>query len=191
MKKIYLLLLVSIIFISCSGNDSNSDSGINYMSITRDGKTFTENNLAYGSIGVNNCKDDNVSMSVTSNARFIENSKFSFTLGFIHFSDKSVFEDMGLSGGQINIEASENGFASLDCYNNLDFTIFYHDKINSVEIDDSASNTNTIESINFIDETSTEAKYGIKGKYKVAYTDGAGYNITINGSYLFYVSTYK
>jgi hypothetical protein len=192
MKKIYLLLFVSIIFISCSGNDSNTDSGNDYMSITINGETFKESTLAYGIQGSKDCNDDNISMDFTKVIVWIENSKLSFHLGIAHFSDKSVFEDVGLSDSQINIEASSDLITTEDCVNNFDFMIYYWDKNNrSLAIDDSVSNTNTIENINLIYETSTIATYGIRGKYKVTYSDGAGHNITINGSYLLHVDTFK
>lgn len=191
MKKIIVLLLV-VLSISCSSSDdSDSNSSGDYISITRNGETFNENNLAYGILGFENCNDSSVSMDATASIVYIENSEFSFSLGIAHPTDKSVFENISASVSQINIEASDEGLGYIDCLNDFDFILNYYDESSYVSIDESANNTNTIESINLINETSTEATYGIKGNYVATYTDGSGYNITINGDYLLHVDTLK
>lgn len=193
MKKLSLLLFIPLILsVSCSSSDdSDSNSSGNFISITRNGETFNENNLAYGISVFDNCNDSSVLLDYTSAIVYIENSEFSFSLGIAHPSDKSVFENVSASVSQVNIEASDNGLLYIDCLNDFDLIIEYSDKSSNVSLDDSANNTNTIESINLINETSTKATYGIKGNYVATYTDGSGYNITINGSYLLHVDTLK
>ncbi|WP_028871291.1 hypothetical protein [Psychroserpens burtonensis] len=191
MKRIIYFILLALLFNCSSDDDSNSNNSENFISITRDGETFSEYNLAYSVFGANNCNDSNVTMDITTQIAFIENSEFSFSLAIAHPTNKSDFDNASLSASQVNIEASDDGIGFIDCVNNFDFITNYNDNSRYVFIDDTVSNINIIENINLINETSTNATYGIRGNYQITYTDGSDYNITITGSYLIHVDTLK
>lgn len=187
MKQTLILLFSTIIMVSCSSDDNDSSSRNDHFSITRNGKTYTNNNIAYASLEDYACNDPNLELTATWSASYIENSEFNFSLGIILPSLESTFENgLDYSNSQVN----DNG-VGIACFNNFDFLPDYSENDKDLSLDGTANNFNKIESITKVSESGEFVVHAIKGNYQLSFSDGNGYNVEVNGNYVLHVEALK
>lgn len=195
MKKIFILFISTLTFISCSNDSSsNSDSTASnkaYCNITLNGQTVHhefDEGLSF-SYGDNNCTT-NYSLRIQNVEQF-ENASYFLDLYFVHNEDLNNFQGYNVA----NTAVRNKGLDIINplCYNNFDFIAEYEDKSNGtiLNFNPSSSNTNTINSITLYREDSLEKVYAVKGNFSVTYKKGNGTLIPLIGDYRTFIYVLK
>ncbi|GGB65169.1 hypothetical protein GCM10007424_01350 [Flavobacterium suaedae] len=175
-----IILLISLLTISCSNDDNSSQPDIvEYTTINILGESYTDYPYATSSTVAPSC-NSNIDLSVQQFGDFI-NAQFDIWIVFIYRSYQYQFEEYDISNTVIKQEY--NPLSS--CYNNFDFIVEYYDNENDekLNLDNSFTNMNTIESINKIDEDSNEITYAVKGSFSLRFNKGGNTLIPVTGDY--------
>lgn len=180
-----LLTFSSLLFASCSSDDSN-DSSVNtteYSKITINGTTYNNTEPTIIEYGANSCSNPELNSDLR--ASYIGefyNSTFDIGLYFAHSEFTSDFQGFDIS--QTELKYADLIYGT-ECYNNLDVMLDYYDVANDEDLvlDSSFNNISTIQSCTQIAEDSTEVTYLVKGTFSCRFKRIDNSTVTITGEY--------
>lgn len=186
MRKIYLLLLlVSTILTSCSGNDDN-ESNFEFggsFTVNIDGESHTRNNFP-SSFEADKCNDSQ-RLNIVDTAE-IETSVYFFDIQLSTPLLASEFNNQSFSSAVISTDLYDNCVA-----NTWSLNPNYSENNRSLSLDNSFTNSCKINSVKKFRENSTSIIYIVSGEFDVKYTDGQNYNVPISGVFDIEVQSLK
>jgi hypothetical protein len=197
MKKI-LLLLLSLIVLSCSKSDTpsnNDESG--YLKFTLDGTNYSQDDLVNmaGTGGGNGdfysaCSGKKIwSQYLT----YIENSSFHLILNLVHFQNATDFGTPPLGTYNVFSTGGIDIFTYNYCYNNLTLVLGLKDKTTSKECILQTGATNKINSITSVPSASDSVSicYAIVGEFTSRFKYPNGTIKTVTGTYKTFIRVLK
>lgn len=196
MKKgfIFLVVIVSTFFLSCSSDDSSEDDL--FLKINVNGTEYNSVGLfGTGFGGEQNCSNNgDLFLQYVGQ---IENSNLFIECNFIHFENGIDFENL-----QKNIVTStrltdindlwEANYSEDVCSINNDFSIVFEDKLNDtfLRLKPNATKTHTITDVRLVSEDATAKYYIIEGNFNATFLNGST-DIPIYGNYRIKIEVYK
>lgn len=198
MKKgfIFLMVLVSTFFLSCSSDDNSSIDDDLFLKINVNGTEFNSVGLfSTGFGGEQNCSNNgDLFLQYVGQ---VENSNMFIECNFVHFENDFDFDDP-----QKNIvtntrltDVNDLWEANYDedvCSINNDFSIVFEDKLNDtfLRLKPNTTKTHTITNVDLASEDATSKFYIIEGNFSAIFLKGTT-DVPINGNYRIKIEVYK
>lgn len=198
MKKgfIFLMVLVSTFFLSCSSDDNSSNDDDLFLKINVNGTEFNSVGLfSTGFGGEQNCSNNGVLF--LQYVGQVENSNMFIECNFVHFENDFDFDDP-----QKNIVTNtrltdvndlwEANYNEDVCSINNDFSIVFEDKLNDtfLRLKPNTTKTHTITNVNLASDDATSKFYIIEGNFSAIFLKGTT-DVPINGNYRIKIEVYK
>lgn len=198
MKKgfIFLMVLVSTFFLSCSSDDNSSNDDDLFLKINVNGIEFNSVGLfSTGFGGEQNCSNNgDLFLQYVGQ---VENSNMFIECNFVHFENDFDFDDP-----QKNIVTNtrltdvndlwEANYNEDVCSINNDFSIVFEDKLNDtfLRLKPNTTKTHTITNVNLASDDATSKFYIIEGNFSAIFLKGTT-DVPINGNYRIKIEVYK
>jgi hypothetical protein len=198
MKKgfIFLMVLVSTFFLSCSSDDNSSNDDDLFLKINVNGTEFNSIGLfSTGFGGEQNCSNNgDLFLQYVGQ---VENSNMFIECNFVHFENDFDFDDP-----QKNIVTNtrltdvndlwEANYNEDVCSINNDFSIVFEDKLNDtfLRLKPNTNKTHNITNVQFVSEDATSKFYIIEGNFNAMFLKG-NIDVQINGNYRIKIEVYK
>jgi hypothetical protein len=198
MKKgfIFLLVLVSTFFLSCSSDDNSSNDDDLFLKINANGTEFNIVGLfSTGFGGEQNCSNNgDLFLQYVGQ---VENSNLFLECNFVHFENGVDFDNP-----QKNILTStrltdindlwEPNYSEDVCSKNNDFSIVFEDKINNtfLRLKPNTTKTHAITDVRLVSEDAMAKFYIIEGNFNATFLKGS-IDVPINGNYRIKIEVYK